>query len=79
MSGGYDDEKRYDNKGKKLTESLVLDAVVLVLVLAPIVPDGALLKAIYPYRFWSKFPHCSYGKPGQFALQLVVDVVSLGA
>lgn len=53
-----------------LTSSVVGDAteelVAEVLAKPPVVPEGWLLKAMYPYRPRSAFPHLSEGYPGQF-------------
>lgn len=53
--------------------------VVEVLVEVPIVPDGALPRAIYPNRPDDRFPQFSYGYPGHASLQSLVDVESAGA
>lgn len=45
----------------------------------PAVPDGLLLRAMYPKRPESELPHFSSGYPGQFSLQLPTDVVVPGA
>ena len=53
--------------------------VVEGLVDAPVVPDGALPRAIYPNRPDDSLPQFSYGYPGHAWPQLLVDVVSTGA
>lgn len=45
----------------------------------PAVPDGLLLRAMYPKRPESELPHFSAGYPGQSSLQLPTDVVVPGA
>ena len=57
------------------TAALLLDGELLA---APNVPDGLLLKAMYPNSPAEDEPHLSDGNPGQSSLQELVDVVTAG-
>lgn len=66
-----------------LTTSGVLETTeVLVLVLLvdkPSVPDGAMLRAMYPKSPAEVLPQYSYGNPGHLWLHDQVEVTSTGA
>ena len=67
------------------TETMLLAAGVLVELLlrlldeAPTVPDGLIVKAMYPKRPPDTEPQVSEGKPGHSWLHELVEVVSDGA